>query len=506
MLEALLARVRALVERARRIERRELQEFRRWIEETRNLLQLSVLVFVPLLIGLVTYAANSTRLVSFLIFPPLASGTYTFFAEPEGRFSSPGRFVAGMTIGALCGWIALEAVALWGTVPSGVFQVSAAGAALGVLLTGVTTWALDVQEPAAFSTALLFLLIGTARLEFVVGITLSSALVAALFVVWRDRFYQRRADFLYRSTRGDDHVLVPVHVAASNPGATARFGAAIAAAHEAGKVVLLDVVDDLETARAHRKRIEAHDTSVVGGEDAALPEGGANETPPAPGNDPAAVRDVAVAEAATALEGLADEIERQAGVPCEVVVAVGAGWTPAIVERSVAETGCDLVVAPHERHDDGDDELERFVRGLFRLEVDVIAFRSADGDVGWRSAMVPVRSTGDVANAMVDFARRITGSGGRISVCHCITSESQRRRAESMLANLVEAFPGEFETRVANESIDEFLDTSAPAYDVIFLGASTDRAAVSRFFSRPTFERLEDVDADVAIVHRGSLR
>jgi spermidine synthase len=72
-----------------------------------------------------------------------------------------------------------------------------------------------------------------------------------------------------------------------------------------------------------------------------------------------------------------------------------------------------------------------------------------------------------------------------------------------LLSNLVEAFPGDYETRVANADIEDFLATNAPNYDLILLGASTDRTAASRLFSPPTFERLQDVDADVAIVHRG---
>lgn len=97
--------------RVRRFERRELRELRRWLETTSNLLHLSILVFVPLLIGVVTAISNSIEQLSFLLFPPLAAGTYTLFADPEGRYASPGRFVAGLTLGALCGWIALEFVA-----------------------------------------------------------------------------------------------------------------------------------------------------------------------------------------------------------------------------------------------------------------------------------------------------------------------------------------------------------------------------------------------------------
>lgn len=51
MFEAVLARLHGLIARLRRIERREVREFRLWIEHTGNLLHLTVLVFVPLLMG-----------------------------------------------------------------------------------------------------------------------------------------------------------------------------------------------------------------------------------------------------------------------------------------------------------------------------------------------------------------------------------------------------------------------------------------------------------------------
>ncbi|MDY6779963.1 MAG: HPP family protein, partial [Halobacteria archaeon] len=70
-----------------------------------NLLHLSSVVFVPLLIALVTFVSNVSPFVSFLVYPPLASGTYTLFADPEGKYSSPVKFVGGMTVGAVSGWV-----------------------------------------------------------------------------------------------------------------------------------------------------------------------------------------------------------------------------------------------------------------------------------------------------------------------------------------------------------------------------------------------------------------
>ncbi|WP_379777176.1 HPP family protein [Haloarcula pelagica] len=104
--------------RLRRQKRRHMRALRRWLENTQNLLHLSVLVIVPLLIALVTWLSNISPIVSFLVYPPLASGTYTLFADPGSRYADPRRFVGGMTAGALSGWVALELTAqFWYTVP-----------------------------------------------------------------------------------------------------------------------------------------------------------------------------------------------------------------------------------------------------------------------------------------------------------------------------------------------------------------------------------------------------
>jgi CBS-domain-containing membrane protein len=234
MFDALSRRLARLRRRAVEAERREIREFGRWLENTRNLIHLSLLLVVPLVIGLVTWLSNEFAELSFLLFPPLASGAYTLFADPEGRYASPWRFVAGLTVGAVCGWFALElTVTVLGHVPAD--GVSAVGAAVGIFLAGVATWAFDVEEPAAASTALLVLVTGTSEFAYVVSVAVSSAIVAGAFVVWRSHFYERRARYLYRSTEGDDHVLVPVR--GDRAERAVAFGAGLAAAHEAGKVV-----------------------------------------------------------------------------------------------------------------------------------------------------------------------------------------------------------------------------------------------------------------------------
>ena len=469
-------RVRALLRRLRRIERRESREARRWIEDTDNLIHVSVLFFVPLLIGVVTLFSNALPQLSFLLFPPLAAVTYQLFANPEGQYSSPIKFVGGLTLGATCGWLAFEIARrfVYG-VPPGTFQVHAGAAALAVLLTGAVTWAIDLEEPAAFSTALLVLLAETdtvttvigidlsGKVTFLVNIALSSSIVALGFVVWRRQFYEQRAEFLYRTVQQDDHVLVPVRGATAET--VAYFGAQLAAAHEAGKVVLLATVTD----------------------------GRSNPAAADPAADPAQA-------AADRLERLSADIETRVGVPCEVLVA-GAGSSDArTVLRAVAETGCDLIVTPYEEET---GRLSPFIRGLFASDFDVIAVRATGERTRWRRIMVPVRRPGDVAHAMLDFAQRLAGQSGQVSVCHCIDTERDRRRAEGMLANLAETFERAFETRVARDRIEAFLADNAGHYDLTVIGSSTERSAASRFISPPTFHRIRDLDCDIAIVHRG---
>jgi hypothetical protein len=488
MLSGPRARLDRLLARIRRVERRELRDFRRWLEHTNNLLHLSVLVFVPLLIALVTYISNASAALSFLLFPPLASGTYTLFSDPEGKYASPPKFVGGMTVGAVCGFLAIElsgAAGVNGGTGIGIQSVSALDAGLSIFLTGAVTWTLDLEEPTAFSTALLTLLTGGSRGEYVLSVILSTAFVATAFYAWRELFYDRRAEYLYRTTQGDDHVLVPVRGDTADE--TAMFGARIAAAHDAGKVVLLDLVSEGEIARA--------EAGIRRGDDE--PEAGAD----AGETDPATEAQEQVAgQAAMRLERLAGRIQTRVGVPCEVVVASESASPANVVLRTAQEANCDLVVTPYEERR---GSLSPFVKSLFDDPIDVVAFRSVSGRSRWRRVLVAVARPGDNAHAMLDFAQRVSRATGTVSVCTCIDNESHRRRAESMLVNLVEPFDGTFETRVSRDSIQGFLSANAPSHDLVVVGASTDRTAASRFLAPPTFEKLRDVDCDVAIVHRG---
>ncbi|KTG09222.1 universal stress protein UspA [Haloprofundus marisrubri] len=501
MFDRVVRRVGDVLRRLRRIERRELVELRRWMENTSNLVHLSVLVFVPLLIALVTHLSNLTAL-SFLLFPPLASGTYTLFADPEGQYADPIRFVAGFAAGAAAGWLA-EAVAVTLFGPVGSTTVSPVSAALAIFFAGAVTWGLDVEEPAAYSTALLVLVAVDAEpWEYLLAVVGLSSVVAFVFVLWRSRFYERRAQYLYGTTRGDDHVLVPMRGETATK--TALFAARLAAAHEAGKVVLLDVLDDPEHAAAERAILDDELSAATSGVSADTDMAAKSESRRSDSVDPEPAEAVddetaeAVDDAADRLQTEAQRIRTRIGVPCEVVVASGSPGTVAV--RAARETNCDLVVVPFESEN---GHLSGVVRTIFNGPTDAVAFRSRTGKERWRRILVAVSRPGDSAHAMIDFAERLAGRGGHVSICTCISTETERRTAENKLAKLVETTRGHVETRVARADIKSFIAANAEAYDLVVIGSSGDRSAASRFISPPTFERLESLDCDLAVVDRG---
>ncbi|MFO7833358.1 MAG: HPP family protein [Halohasta sp.] len=468
----------------RRVERRELRAFRRWLERPENLLHLSALVIVPLLVGGVTWLANVSPVVSFLVYPPLAAGSYTLFANPEGRYASPRRFVGGISAGAICGWLVLElGGAYWTAAPIGELRVDAGAAALGIFLTGVVTWALSLEEPSAFSSALLVLVTGSEQLTYVGGIVVSSLLVAGVFVVWRRHFYQERARYLFQSTQGDDQVLVPIR--SDDPESLVLFAARLAAAHEAGKVVLMQTVSP-ETIAETESKVE--------------PAVEAASTDPVSEETVTRSAETQVAEQfRRKLERLQDLVVSTVDVSCEfVVVAEGTSAAETMLNTSEAED-CDLIVSPYEGES---GTPSRFVTTLLKGPIDTVVFRPASERTEWHRLLVMVRGGGDQANTMLEFARRLL-STGTISACTCIEPDDDRRRAESMLDNLVESFAAPIETRIGYAPVEEFIRENAPQYDLVIVGASTDRSRASRFFSTPTFKRIHDVDCDLAIVHRG---
>lgn len=478
--------VRRTVRSVRRLAGRVIREARRRLEYTSVLVHVSVLLFVPLSVGLLTYLSRRLSFVSFLVLPPLAAGTYALFSDPESESASPVRFVAGLTAGALCSLVAVR-LALRVTspgLPPGGPEVDAPGAAFAVLLTGAVVWALDVEEAAAYAVALLGLLVPPGRqLAFVATVFVTASIVAGVFAVWRELLYERRAEYLYESTRGDDRVLVPMRSGADP--STAVLGGRLAAAHDAGKVVLLDIVEDNETAAREQELLEG---------DAVRADGDAEA-----GGGPASDPDPATAIAVSELKSLADRIEADLDVPCEIVAAAGRSSPVETVESVAARTGCDLIVAPYESED---GELTPYITRLLRTGGDVVVHRSHDERTRWRRIVVPVRQAGDTAHNMLDFALRLVGGSGRVSVAHCIDSESDRRSADRMLADLVETLDGDIETRVPNADIGLFLGRAARNNDLVIIGASQERRLLSRIVSPPTFELVHDVEADVAIVAR----
>ena len=532
-------RVVSWLRRLRRLERREVRGFRAWLENTQNLIHVSVLLFVPLLMAAVTFLSGRLTELSFLLFPPLASATYTLFSDPDGRFASPRRFVGGLTAGAVCGLVALNIVAAIQGTTVDMLQVDAGAAALAVLLAGAVTWAFDLEEPAAYSTALLLLVTRTDKLTYVLSVGTSSLLVAGVFLLWRDRFFDQRARYLYTSTEGDDRVLVPVR--GDHPGTTACLGARIAAAHDSAKVVLLGLVDPDAEEDATDPDPGAPDATqgwpvpASDGDGAAPPDGGggrattdaggtavtgpaSHERPAVSGSDPdddnrgraptteGSSQDIVTAASAMNLEERAADIETVYGVPCEVLVAEASPDSPGgPIIQAAHDTGCDLIVTPYETDDD-DERLAPYIHELFHSDTDTLVHRSAGPGAGaegdWQDVLVPVRRAGDVAHKMIDFAARLAGDRGRVSVCHCIDGENQRDGAERMLGDLAETVSRGVETRIAREEIQPFLERVSGSYDLVIVGSSGDRSTASRFVSRPTFERIEDLDCDFAVLDR----
>lgn len=475
------------VRRARRFERRKFKLFRAWIENTQNLIHLSIVLFVPLLIGVVTLISNTVSQLSFLLFPPLASGTYTLFANPTGRFASPKRFVAGLTTGAVCGWIALEVGVLIHGMSVGALRIDAAGAALSVLLTGVVTWSFDIEEPAAFSTALLVLVTKTSQLAYVTSIVVSSVLVASVFVVWKQRFFRQRSRYLYRTTTEESRVLVPVRE--NHQRSTSLLAGRLVGGDDPGEVVLLDIVDDAAIAERERDIYERTRENS----DAPSPSAARRMTP----TQLATQR--ACEEAVARLEAEADHITSRLDIPCEVIVAAGENPATTVLETA-RDADCDLIVTAYEEQD---GSLSPFITELFTGDTDAVIHRAVEGRSRWERVLAPVRHGGNLANRMIEFATTLVGSWGQVSVCHCIESEAERNRAESMLSYLIEPFSGDVETRIPRSSIEDFLGTVAPQYDLVMLGASTDRSVASRFITPPTFESIGHIDCDLALVHRG---
>ena len=485
----------ALVARVRRLERRELAEFRVWLETTRNLIHLTGLVVVPLLIGGVTVVSNTLELLPFVLFPPLASGAFTLFSDPKGRYANPWAFVVGLTAGAMCGTVAVLTAVKAGLVDPGTTAldaVSPLAAALAMFLTVAVMWAFGVEEPSALATALLALLVPAVDTDYASALflytlftALASAGVAGAFILWRDHLYERRADVLYQSTEQGDRVLVPTR--GRHDETTATLAGTLAGSRETGTVVLLDTVETAELAAIERDLLGDTESSEQGNDEDAA------EAATADGVSERAEGE-AVAASANRLERIAERVERRTGVDCEIVVV--AGDSPGAVEETAHELGCDLIVTTQTTDDSS------FVSTLFHGGVDVLAYRADNPErTAWGSVLVPVRRAGDTAHEMLEFAERLADDR-RITLATCIESEGERRRAEVLLGDLADTCSAAVETRVSRLDIESFLNRSAPHFDLVLVGASQDRSAASRLIDPPTFRQLDGIETDVGVLDR----
>jgi nucleotide-binding universal stress UspA family protein len=336
---------------------------------------------------------------------------------------------------------------------------------------------------------------------------------------------------LYESTTGSDHIVVPMR--GQNPDETAMLAARLAAAHETGKVVLLDFVHQdaidrtkrtlLSDGSGNRSRVTDEEPDANGGatsdetthtDEPVQSDGDDKATPNSPQDALTVTRETtddvhangvadlaekrATAKAAARLERLAAAIESEVDVPCQTVAATGRSMA-ATVRKVAHNTDCDLIAASYEERHGG---LAPEVMDLFDCELDVLVHRSADGRTDWSDVLVPVRQAGDLAHSMLDIGSRLAAVTGQLSAASCVGSERVRRRAEETLANLAETVHRAVETRVSTTTIETFLERNAARFDVVIMGASMDRSGASRFVSPPTFERLDDLDADMGIVDR----
>ncbi len=421
------------------------RELRRWLETTENLVHLSALLLVPVSIAVVTSLSNAAVELSFLLFPPLASGTYTLFADPRGEYASPTRFVGGLTLGASCGWIA--DVLLGG---GGAAVVNPVAAGVAIFLAIVTTWALDLEEPAAYATALLALVTQEASaFLYVASVAGATLLVAGVFVLWRRTVYQRRATLLYGTLSGDDHVLV---VTDDGDDPAIDLGARLAAAHEAGQVMLVRLVEEESELK----------------------------------------------QTASDLGGACESVRERYDVPCDV--AVMAGGAGEVLDRAVADAGSDLVVVHH------DESNEDLVLATLASPVDTVVLDSKTDRHVWERCLAMVARPGDTAHAMLDFAGRLADDVGEVAACHCVANEASRRQGERLLANIVETDPRAIETRLAKSNPADFVADHADAYDLVLFGAPQYGGDPLRFISGAESDRLENMSADVALVATGPIR
>ncbi len=422
-----------------------------WLQRTTTLVRLSVLVFVPLTIGVVTWLSNISDAVAFLLFPPLAAGTYTLFSNPAN--ASPRTFVLGTTAGAGCGWIAvvIETQLTMGT--GG--PVSPAGAAFSVLLAGIVTWLVRIDEPGTYSTSLLVLVTGTNELIYILEVAASGLVMTGVFLLYRRRIYQRHTQYLYRTLHGSKTVLVPLWGVSPADGTPP--------AHR--------IVDDIGQAVAH---FGAQITAASGTRLVLL----AAENPETDG------------QAVDQVTEVAQRLEQQYDITCEIVVVSTTDYIRSI--KTVArDTGSDLIVTAFDPATPGPLE------SLFETGSDVVGLDTTAETRRWRRALVGIRSVEEINGVGVDIATRVADN---VRVAHSVDEGEQRHEIQQRLKRLATAIDSTITTQVTSIAPTEYFTTAATDYDLLVLGAGTDRTAVSRAITPPLFYQLQTA-CDIAVVH-----
>lgn len=405
---------------------------RRWLADSTRLVHLSVLLFLPLIVYVVIEIGQMSQL-SYFVFPPLASATFTIFFDPESAYSAPARLVGGLTLGAIVGSACYA-----------LFGFTAVGAAVAVLGASVVTWTLGVEHPSAISTGLLALVLQADSALYAVAVFGSTVLVAAVFVLWRDRVYEERARYLYDAVRDEDRVCVPVE------GNLPEIAGRIAGAHRDGRVVLVGLGATRSAVEEASERIgERHDVRT--------------ETVVAdPGSDMA--------------ETMLDTAERY---DCSVILAP---WTRREVVDRLFGSRFD-VVAFHTAGTDWEDVFVP-VRGggkLSRLMVELASRLARRGDV----------SVGTVIGSERERRRAEKELFTLVSAFEDELAE----REDTLDTRIIDA---------GKRDVGEVIVDAAEQYDLTVIGGSTDRPLPDRLADAPTAHGVVDrIDGAVAVVHSG---
>ncbi len=169
--------------------------------------------------------------------------------------------------------------------------------------------------------------------------------------------------------------------------------------------------------------------------------------------------------------------------------------TPKSVLDVAERYSCDSIISPWK-------DMES-TQKLFGGKCDVLAIHGLDKTKNrrWEDSLVPVREENELSHLMVEIASRITDTVGVLKI---IDNSKELRKAEKELEELIDGFQGNFETRVRKktDTIEKSIKKLSKGYDILIIGASTDRTTVSRIISTPLMNKLiEEMDIPIIIVH-----